>query len=124
MTPDESALREQSHAIAAAIERRDTHLLAGLLAPDFAYRGNAGETMSDAGAFLDGIANIPGEIVFVRLERVVVEVAGDSALVLGVQHAQLTIDGQAVDDRRGFADLFVRMDGTWKLRAGSDFPVA
>ncbi len=124
MTSDEELLRQMAHDIAAAIGRRDADWLAGLLAPGFVYRGDAGTTTSDAEAFLAGIRSIPGEIAFVRLERVVVDAAGDSALVLGVQHAQVTIDGRAVDDRRGFADLFVRIDGAWKLRAGSDFPMA
>jgi uncharacterized protein (DUF952 family) len=124
MTRDEHVLRQTAHTIAAAIARRDVALLGRLLAPDFAHRGDAAATTSDAGAFLDAIRNIPGEVAFVRLERVAVDVHGDAALVSGVQHARVVVDGQTVDDRRGFADLFVRIDETWKLRAGSDFPRA
>jgi uncharacterized protein (DUF952 family) len=123
MTPDEDVLHQAAHAIAAAIGRRDVSWLATLLAPGFTYRGEGGTTTLDAAAFLDGIRKIPGEIAFVRLERVAVDGARDAALVTGVQHAQVAIDGQVVDDRRGFADLFIRIDGAWKLRAGTDFPL-
>lgn len=120
---DERAVREVAHVIAAAIARRDTSLLAGLLAPGFVYRSEAAASLADAGTFLDGIRSIPGDIVSVRLERLAVDVAGGAAFATGVQHAQVVVDGQRVDDRRGFADFFVRLEGTWKLRAATDFPL-
>lgn len=118
---DEHAIREASHVIASALGRRDTALLAEMLAPGFVYRGDAGAV--DAGAFLDGITNIPGDIAFVRLERLAVDVTADAAFVTGVQHAQVVVNGQRIDDRRGFADFFVRVDGRWLLRAASDLPL-
>src|SRR5688572_16789549 len=121
MTRDEDILHQTAQTIAAAIGRRDVRLLADVLAPGFTYRGDGGSTQSAAAAFLDGIRNIPGEIVFVRLERVAIDVAGDAALLTGIQHAQVSVDGQTIDDRRGFADFFVKIDGVWKLRAGADF---
>jgi len=120
---DEAILIELAHAVAAAIGRRDVGLLAGVLAPAFTHRGDGGVT-ADATAFLDGIRAIPGEIAFVRLERVDADVSGDSAMLTGIQHARLTHDGQRIDDRRGFADFFVKSDGAWKLRAAADFPAA
>ena len=122
MTTDESALHEMAHAIAGAIARRDVRMLAGYLAPGFTYRADGGETTSDRDTFLDGIRSIPGDIVFVRVERVVIEVAGEAAMMTGIQHAQVAVEGQVIDDRRAFADFFVRIDGAWKLRAGADFP--
>jgi Domain of unknown function (DUF4440) len=52
------------------------------------------------------------------------DVSGDSAIVTGVQHAQLTIDGAVVDDRRSFVDWFVREEGDWRLRLAVDLPVS
>lgn len=124
MTPDESLLHDTAHAIAAAIARRDVHHLAGALAPGFTYRSAGGQTTADADAFLQGIRDIPGEIVFVRLERLAVDLTGDAAMLTGVQHAQVIVDREIIDDRRAFADFFVKRDGIWKLRAGADFPVA
>jgi ketosteroid isomerase-like protein len=120
---DEALLIELAHAIAAAIGRRDAGLLAGVLAPAFTHRGDEGVT-ADAAAFLEAIRGIPGEIVFVRLERVDADISGDAALLTGIQHARLTLDGQTVDDRRAFADFFVKSDGGWKLRAAADFPAS
>ena len=122
MTSDEFVLHEMAHAIAGAIARREAGILTGLLAPGFTYHGDGGATTSDAEAFLDGIRNIPGDIVFVRVESVTVDVSGDAAMVTGVQHAQVVVNGEAIDDRRGFADFLVRIGGSWKLRAGADFP--
>ena len=49
-----------------AIERRDVRALTGALAPGFLYRTPGGQPL-DEETFLKGIAEIPGEIVFVRL---------------------------------------------------------
>ena len=124
MRTDEDDLQQAAHAIAAAIGRRDVDHLAGALAPRFTYHADGGQTTSDAAAFLQGIRDIPGEIVFVRLERLAVDVTGDAAMLIGVQHAQVIVDRETIDDRRAFADFFVKMDGRWKLRAGADFPLA
>jgi uncharacterized protein (DUF952 family) len=120
---DGQLLPEMAHAIAAAIGRRDVLLLADLLAPGFTYRSDAGQTALDANAFLEGIRSIPGEIAFVRLERAAVDLAGDAAMLTGVQHAQVIVDGQTIDDRRAFVDFFIKIDGSWKLRAGADVPL-
>ena len=122
MTHDESMLHQLAHRIAGVISQRDAGVLAGILAPGFTYRGDGGQTTSDAEAFLEGIRTIPGEIAFVRLERVTIDIAGDAAMLTGIQHARVKVDGEIIDDRRGFADLFVKIDDAWKLRAGADFP--
>ena len=123
MVIDDAELLRISQEIANAIGRRDVQALGAMLAPGFVHRSFSGAT-ADATAFLDGVAGIPGEIVAVRLERITVDVAGDAALLTGVQYAQVRIDGQVVDDRRAFADFFVRAAGEWKLRAAADFPAS
>ena len=118
---DDAHLVRISHDIAEAIGRRDVQALGAMLAPGFVHRSFSGAT-ADATAFLDGVAGIPGEIAFVRLERITVDVDKDAALLTGIQYAQVKVDGQVVDDRRGFADFFVKIAGGWKLRAAADFP--
>ena len=120
---DDETLRALSHGIAAAIARRDIGVLASLLAPDFTQRGADG-TVAGPAAFLDAIGQIPGEIVLVQVDRLTVDAHGDAAMVTGVQHARVVIDGATVDDRRAFADFFVRIHGAWKLRAAADFVIA
>lgn len=120
---DVTALRALADSIADAIGKRDVDALARVLAPEFVHRGDAGAE-SDGAAFLEGIRGIPGEIVFVRLERVDVAIEGDAAMLTGIQRAQVRIDGAVIDDRRAFADFFVKLDGTWKLRGAADFPAS
>jgi ketosteroid isomerase-like protein len=118
---DENAVRDASLAMADAIARRDVNTIAVLLAPGFVHHTPGGET-TGAERFLAGIGQIPGEIAFVRLEDLKIDVAGDGALVTGIQHARVRIDGQDLDDRRAFVDWFVRHDGRWRFRAAVDLP--
>ena len=116
---DADELIDISSRIADAIAARDTKALAGFLASGFVHRSIGGDA-SAADAFLQGIAQIPGEIVFVKVEDLRVDVAGDSAIVSGRQQAQVKIDGNVIDDRRAFVDMFVRVEGKWLLRVAVD----
>ena len=110
-----------AEAVAAAIGARDVNVLRGLLAPGFVHRTHGGE-VAGAEKFLAGIAAIPGEMVFVKLEDLRLDVTPAGVLATGFQHARLVIDGETVDDRRGFIDWFVESDGSWKLQAAVDLP--
>jgi ketosteroid isomerase-like protein len=120
MTTDAADLEALSHRIASSIAARDVVRLRALLAPGFVARSPNGPA-SDAYAFLNGITTIPGEIVFVRVEQLQVDVHGDGALVTGQQHAQVRVDGSVIDDRRSFVDFFVRIGGRWLLQVAVDF---
>jgi hypothetical protein len=110
-----------SREIASAIERRDVTTLSQLLALGFLHRTPGGEAR-DAQAFLAGISQIPGEIVFVRLVNLEVDLGAAGALVTGVQHAQVRIDGKVIDDRRAFVDWFVTDGERWRIRVAVDLP--
>ncbi len=118
---DPERVRDVAETIAAAIERRDVAMLRSLLAPGFVHRSHGGAA-SDADTFLRAIADIPGDIRFVRLESTVVDVLPGGAMLTGTQHAQVLIDGQVVDDRRGFVDWFVKVDDAWRIQAAVDLP--
>ena len=119
------SVREQliavSERLAAAIARRDVASIRAMLANGFVQRPAGGDAV-DAEAFLDGIAKIPGAILFVKLDQLTVDMSGDGAIVTGIQQAQLTIDGAVVIDRRPFVDWFVREGGDWRLRLAVDLP--
>jgi len=117
---DREQLIELSERLASAIGRRDVAAVGRLLATSFVQRHAGGEPV-DADAFLGGIANLPGEILSVKVEQLTVDLAGDGAIVTGTQRAQLKIDGELADDRRAFVDWFVREAGEWRLRAAIDF---
>jgi hypothetical protein len=112
---------EVSEKIAAAIARRDVTAIRKLLAPGFVHRTHGGAGV-DAEAFLRAVEGIPGEITFVKLEQIAIDMAATGALVTGVQHAQVLLNGQVVEDRRGFVDWFVQHAGTWRIQAAVDLP--
>lgn len=112
---------EASERMADAIARRDLAAIQGLLAPGFVYRTHGGAGVN-ADAFMQAVEQMPFEIVSVRLEQVEIDICTTGALVTGVQHAQVRVDGQSVDDRRGFVDWFVQDAGEWRLQAAVDLP--
>ncbi len=116
-------VRQAALEVAAAIERKDVQTLAGTLAPGFVHRTLGGEARN-AEVFLKAIQEIPGEILFVRLEGLEVDMSEAGALVTGIQHAQVRIDGKAIDDRRPFVDWFVFNHGAWKILVAVDVPAA
>ena len=118
---DRELLIEVSEQLARLIARRDTTALRGLLAADFVQRPAGGDAVG-ADAFLDGVAKIPGDILFVKVDQLTTDISGDHAIVTGVQQAQLKIDGALILDRRAFVDWFVRERGAWRLRLAVDLP--
>jgi hypothetical protein len=116
---DRARLVSLSEQLASAISRRDVATVRGFLADGFVQRP-AGGAAVDTEAFLANIARIPGDIVFVKVEQLTVDIWGDSAIVTGVQQARLEIDGSIVNDRRAFVDWFVKETGDWKLRTAVD----
>jgi ketosteroid isomerase-like protein len=112
---------DASQQLAAAIGRRDLAAIQALLAPDFVHRTHGGPAV-DIEAFLRAIQDLPGEIAFVRLDRLQVDLTTSGALVTGIQHAQVHVDGQTIDDRRRFVDWFVNFTGEWRIQAAVDLP--
>jgi hypothetical protein len=117
------AVAAVANTIAAVIAKRDAATLRGLLAPGFVHRSHNGPA-ADADAFLRAVEQIPGEIRFVRLEQLTVDLCPSGALVTGIQHAQVALDGDVIDDRRGFVDWFVNHGGEWRIQAAVDLPPA
>ena len=107
--------------MATAIARRDVPAIRALVAPGFVHRTIGGAAIG-VDAFVRGIEQIPGDIVFVRLDELEVDLSGSGALVTGVQHARVRIDGKLVDDRRSFVDWFVKDAGYWRIRVAIDRP--
>jgi len=118
---DREELLEVSRRIADAIARRDTDALAAHLTPGFTSHTPGGAVLQRT-AFLAAVASIPGDISFVRIEDVHVEIEGGAALVSGIQHARVIVSGDVVDDRRLFVDLFVKTQEGWRIRAAIDGP--
>jgi ketosteroid isomerase-like protein len=110
---------EAAQQLADAISRKDTSAIAGILAPEFVYRTPGGSAV-DAAGFMTAIGEMPGEIVFVRLHGIEVDLWHDGAVVTGVQHARVRVDGKEVDDERPFLDWFVKHADHWRIRLAAD----
>ena len=108
-----------SEQLAAAIARRDVAAVRGFLVEGFVQRPAGGDAV-DAETFLANISRIPGDILFVKVEQLTVDIWDNSAIVTGIQQARLEIDGSVVNDRRAFVDWFVKDAGDWKLRTAVD----
>jgi ketosteroid isomerase-like protein len=115
------AVAECARGIATAIARRDRFALTGFLSRDFVHRTPGGDSIV-LEPFLEAIEQIPGEILAVTLEQLVIDVVGDGALATGMQRAQVRLDGQLIDDRRAFVDWFVKEPGGWRLRVAAELP--
>ena len=116
---DHERLIEISEALAAAIARRDVAAVRPMLARGFVHRTPGGPPV-ETDAFLNGITQIPGEILSVSVAHLTTDLSADGAVVTGTQHAQLKIDGALVDDERSFVDWFVKDGGDWRLRLAVD----
>jgi len=117
--PDRMRIAAAAEAVAAAIAARDVTSLHRLLAPGFVHRTHGGDVAA-VEKFLQGIAAIPGEIVFVKLENLRLDVTPAGVLATGIQHARVKVDGETIDDLRRFIDWFVESDGEWKIQAAVD----
>ena len=118
---DRARVIHAAEAIAAAIGRKDGPAVRQMLAAGFVQRSLGGSS-SDADAFIEGIAAIPGDILTIRLEQLDADLTPLGAIATGVQFAQVRIGGKVIDDRRGFIDLFVQQAGEWRLQAAVDAP--
>ena len=115
-TADRDAAIDLARRMAAAIGTRDQAAIRALLARDFVQRAIGGAA-ARGDEFLAAVTRIPGEILSVDLEHLEVELTDAGALVTGVQHARVRIDGNIVDDRQPFVDWMVKEAGEWRFRA-------
>ena len=88
MTNERDEVAAVATAITAAIAARDVSVRRTLMAPGFVHRAH-GSSGVDTDAFLLAVEQIPGDIMFVRLEQVEVDLSPTGALVSGFQRAQV-----------------------------------
>jgi ketosteroid isomerase-like protein len=110
----DDGLLAAEHALFAALATRDRDALERLVGDDFVLR-LPGQPDTDRSAFLQGVMATPGEILGIEGEGLAAHVSGDTGIVRGVQLAHVRLDGQLIDDRGAFADVFARRGGAWKL---------
>ena len=101
--------------IMAAIKGKDSATLESLVADDFIYRTHFGAEANKS-EFLKSIASFPLEILAIRGEELKVNVYGETAILTGVQHADVrTPEGNAEESAVAFTDVFARREGQWRM---------
>lgn len=121
--PGGDDLLDAERALFATFARRDRDQLERATTSDFVLR-IPGEPDVDRAAFLRAATAIPGEILDVTGEHLVAHQAGGIGIVQGIQRARVRLNGQLVEDRGAFADVFGRRDGAWLLRFALTIPDA
>lgn len=101
--------------IMEAIKNKDAATLEPMVADDFIYRTHFGaEAARDE--FLKSIASFPVEILAIRGEELKVNVYGETAVLTGVQFAEVRVpEGATEEGAVAFTDIFVRREGRWLM---------
>ena len=120
---DVATLLEAERAVFAAIAARDETALRRLIADDFRLR-MPGQPDADLDGFVTAIRGIPGRIVSVDCERLAARRRGDLGMVSGEQLSRVELDGQTVDDRAGFGDVFELRGGRWVMSYAFSVPMS
>lgn len=104
---------ELKKKFAAMIARNDVEALTAALAPDWKSVGRDGAVTNrdEVVAFLKS-----GRIKFTSYEvsELEVRVFGDSAVLIGIGEGKAEADGQSVEGKDRFTDVFIRRDGKWQ----------
>jgi len=101
--------------IMVAIKNKDAATLEPMVADDFIYRTHFGAE-ADKAEFLKSVASFPVEILAIRGEELKVNVYGETAVLTGMQLAEVRIpEGAAEEGAVAFTDVFVRRDGRWLM---------
>ncbi|AEI63193.1 nuclear transport factor 2 family protein [Corallococcus macrosporus] len=121
---DTRTLTELSVRVMRAIQTKDLETIKSLTAEDFIYRGADG-TEANRDAFIESIAQIPGELTSVEAEGMRTYLYGDTAVIAGLQRSGLKMtDGTEATDAVYFTDVWQRRDGQWKMVFAFSSPVA
>jgi ketosteroid isomerase-like protein len=100
----------------AALQSKDRKAFEHLLAEDFMGR-SPGQPNQDRTAFIDTLTGFPVQVRSVGSDNLEVHVLGTTAVVTGVQVAQLEwVDGQVKENRIAITNVFQHQDGRWLLK--------
>lgn len=112
---DEQAILEIEKETFAAIKNKDAEALRRILADEFVYRSPNGPDTHKA-EFIRVATTLPVKLLSVWGENLQVNIYGETAVLTGVQHAQVqTDDGKEVISSVAFTDIFVKRFNNWTM---------
>lgn len=112
---DEQTILEIEKEIFAAIKNKDAAVLNRILDDRFVYRSPSGPD-TDKAAFIKVATTPPVKLLSVWGENLRVNFYGETAILTGVQHAQVqTDDGKEGISSVAFTDIFVKRLNSWTM---------
>ncbi len=106
---------EIEHKTFEAIKLGDAEALRNILADDFVYRTPTGEDTNKTD-FIKAATTMPFKILSVWGENLRVQFYQETAVLTGVQHAQVEDqDGKEITSSVAFTDIFVKHDNRWLM---------
>jgi ketosteroid isomerase-like protein len=111
-TSVEKSLLKLERDWVAALEKRDTKVIAPLLAKDFISVEPDGSLLNKKN-YLEARMK-DQELESSSLEQMQVRVYGPTATVTGLQTSQVKRKGEKVTERYRYVDVFILQDGAWK----------
>ena len=117
-------LEQLSHQITDAIRKRDRPGLEAVLMADFVQIDEFGHRLGKE-PFIAAVEAGEFEIEELSFESLSVEQFDETAVVCGVQRAQVRLPaGDRVEGRTAFTDVFVRAADGWRLRLATSAELA
>lgn len=111
----EQVILEIEHETFEAIKHGDAEALHNILADDFIYRTPTGEDTNKTD-FITAATTMPFKILSVWGENLRVRFYEETAVLTGVQHAQVEDqDGKGLTSSVAFTDIFVKRDDRWLM---------
>jgi hypothetical protein len=121
--PAAQAVRAAQQAFWDALQNKDRAAFEQVLADDFVARA-PGEPDQDRTAFIDTLVGFPFQVRSIGAETLAVQVLGDSAVVMGVQAAEVVdAAGRVRLDRLGISNVYVWRGERWVLKLARTTPV-
>jgi len=118
---DEQLLKETEQRLARAWTQHDRAFIESLLAPEWSVTQADGGTLTRSavlGTFFDAVqfdSNV--------IDDVTVVLFGDTAIVRGRTVASASLNGEPVNARIRFTDVFLRRNGRWQVIASHASPL-
>lgn len=112
---DEQAILDIEKETFAAIKNKDAAALERILDDGFVYRSPNGPDTNKA-EFVRIATTLPVKILSVWGENLQVNIYGETAVLTGVQHAQVqTDDGKEAISSVAFTDIFIKRLSNWTM---------
>jgi hypothetical protein len=110
------AVRQAQHEFWAALKSKDKGALERILAEDFVGR-SPGQTNQDRTAFIATLTGFPRQVRSVGSESLEIHIWANSAVVSGVQLAQLELpNGQLKTNRIAITNIFQEQQRQWLMK--------